>query len=328
MAVILDKGRAREGPGPAESPEQARRIARYRWQKRYEGFFFLAPNITGFLLFTAFPVVAALALSFFRWDLLTPPVFIGTANFRELLFNDPQFRRVALNTFYFTFATVPLRVILSLLLALVLNQPLRGAIAYRAIYFAPVVTSLVAAALVFQWIFNGNFGLVNGAIWAVAGFLGLRVSPPDWLNSTTWAMPAVMVLNLWKNVGFTAVIYLAGLQAVPQELYEAAEVDGAGTWGRFRHITVPLVSPTTFFVLIMSLIWAFQVFEEAYIMTKGGPAFATTTVVYYIYLNAFKWLRMGKAAALAWLLFAVIFGFTLFQVRYQNKWVHYEADRE
>jgi len=141
-------------------------------------------------------------------------------------------------------------------------------------------------------------------------------------------MPAVMILNLWKNVGFTMVIYLAGLQAIPQELYEAAEVDGAGIWPKFRHITLPMVSPTTFFVMVMSFIWAFQVFEEAYIMTKGGPAFATTTVVYYIYLNAFRWFRMGKAAAISWLLFAVIFVFTFLQVRYQRRWVYYEAERE
>ncbi len=322
MAITIERERRAQA--------EQRRQRRYRWQKRYEGFFFLAPNISGFLIFTAFPVVAALALSFFRWDLLTPPVYIGTANFRELLTNDPQFSRTAVNTFYFTFATVPLRVILSLLLALALNQSLRGMTVYRAIYFAPVVTSLVAAALVFQWIFNGSFGVLNSLIYGFAGLFGfsLKLAPPDWLNSTKWAMPAVMILNLWKNVGFTAVIYLAGLQAIPQELYEAAEVDGGGVWAKFRHVTVPLVSPTTFFVLIMSLIWAFQVFEEAYIMTKGGPAFATTTMVYYIYLNAFKWLRMGKAAAIAWLLFAVIFVFTLIQVRYQRRWVHYEADRD
>jgi multiple sugar transport system permease protein len=321
MAVTLQGERA-------PTREQAWQQRRYRWQKLYEGYFFLAPNITGFLIFTAFPVVAALALSFFRWDLLTPPTFIGGAQFRELLFNDPQFRRVAINTFIFTFATVPLRVILSLLLALLLNQPLRGMTAYRAIYFMPVITSLVAAALVWQWIFNGNFGLLNSLIWGLAGLIGVHVSPPDWLNSTRWAMVAVIILNLWKNVGFTAVIYLAGLQAIPPELYEAAEVDGAGAWAKFWHVTVPMVSPTTFFVVIMSLIWAFQVFEEAYIMTKGGPAFATTTMVYYIYLNAFKWFNMGKAAAIAWLLFAVIFVFTLFQIRYQRRWVHYEADRE
>ncbi len=315
-------------PNPGVDPAYARRLAWYRWQKRYEAYFFLAPNITGFLLFTAFPVVASLALSLFRWDLLTPPVFVGADQYRELLFADPQFGRVALNTFYFTFGTVPLRVVLSLLLALGLNQGLKGTTIYRVVYFLPVVTSLVAAALVFQWVFNGNFGILNTFIRNLVSVLGLAWNPPDWLNSTRWAMPAVMILNLWKNVGFTMVIYLAGLQAIPQELYEAADVDGAGAWARFWNITVPMVSPTTFFVLIMSLIWAFQVFEESYIMTRGGPAYATTTVVYYIYLNAFRWSRMGKAAALAWLLFAVIFVFTFFQVRFQRRWVHYEAERD
>lgn len=306
----------------------ARRLRWYRWQKRYEGYFFLAPNTLGFILFTAFPVIASLALSMFRWDLLTPPVYVGADQFRELLFTDPQFTRVVLNTFFFTVGTVPIRAALSLVLALALNQGLRATTAYRVVYFLPVVTSLVAAALVFQWVFNGNFGILNTFIRNIAGFFGVHANPPDWLNSTRWAMPAVMILNLWKNVGFTMVIYLAGLQAIPQELYEAADVDGAGAWAKFWSITLPMVSPTTFFVLIMSLIWAFQVFEEAYIMTKGGPAFATTTVVYYIYLNAFRYSRFGKAAALAWLLFAVIFAFTFFQVRLQRRWVHYEAERD
>lgn len=315
------------GTSPVLDAAYARQLRRYRWQQRYEAYFFLAPNITGFMLFTAFPVIASLALSMFRWDLLTPPVFIGAGNFRELLSADPQFARVVVNTFYFTFATVPIRVVLSLVLAVALNQGLRGTTFYRVVYFLPVVTSLVAAALVFQWVLNGNFGIFNTFLRNLGALFGLRVNPPDWLNSTRWAMPAVMILNLWKNVGFTMVIYLAGLQAIPQELYEAAEVDGAGAWAKFWNITVPMVSPTTFFVVIMSLIWAFQVFEEAYIMTKGGPAFATTTVVYYIYLNAFKWRGMGKAAAIAWLLFAVIFVFTFFQVRFQRHWVHYEAER-
>jgi len=310
------------------APAERRRLRWYRWQRAYEGYFFLAPNITGFLVFTAFPVVVAFLLSFFRWDLLTPPVFVGLDQYKELLFSDQQFRRVVFNTFYFTFGTVPLRVVLSLLLAMALNQALRGITVYRVIYFVPVVSSLVAVALVWQWIFNGNFGILNSLIWGIGGLMHVPVHPPDWLNSTRWAMPAVMVLNLWKNVGFTMTIYLAGLQAIPLELYEAAEVDGAGWWAKFRHITVPMVSPTTFFVLIMSLIWAFQVFEEPYIMTNGGPAFATTTLVQYIYLNAFEWSRMGKAAALAWILFAIIFVFTWLQMRYQRRWVHYEADRE
>jgi ABC-type sugar transport system permease subunit len=166
------------------SPGEQRRLRWYRLQRAYEGYFFLAPNISGFLLFTAFPVIASFALSFFRWDLLTPPVYVGTQQFEALLFNDPQFRRVAFNTFYFTVGTVPARVVLSLLLALALNQALRGITAYRVIYFMPVVTSLVAAALVFQWIFNGNFGILNGFLWGVAGLLHIPIQPPDWLNST------------------------------------------------------------------------------------------------------------------------------------------------
>jgi len=297
-----------------------------RWRRQAEGYFFLLPNITGFLIFTAFPVVAALSLSLFRWDLLTPPVYVGLGNFQEL-WRDAQFRRVVWNTAWFTFGTVPARVALSLLLAVALNQRIRGIVFYRTVYFLPVVSSLVATALIWQWIFNGDFGLLNSTIRAVGDAFGLALNPPDWLNSTRWAMPAVMILNLWKNVGFTTIIYLAGLQAIPQELYEAAEVDGAGPLARFRHVTIPMISSTTFFVLIMSFIWAFQVFDEAFIMTQGGPAFATTTMVYYVYLNAFRWFRMGKAAAVAWVLFVIIFLFTLFQMRYQRRWVHYEADR-
>ncbi|MGQ9457838.1 MAG: carbohydrate ABC transporter permease [Anaerolineae bacterium] len=303
------------------------RCAPRRWGRALEPYLFLGPNIVGFLTFTAFPVVAALSLSLFRWDLLTPPVYVGAENFAEL-WRDAQFRRVLANTFWFTFGTVPARVILSLLLAAALNQRIRGVVFYRTIYFLPVVSSLVAAALVWQWIFHGDFGLLNGTIRAVGAALGLHLNPPDWLNSTRWALPAVMILNLWKNVGFTAIVYLAGLQAIPQDLYEAAEVDGAGLLARFRHVTLPMLSPTTFFVLVMSAIWAFQVFDEAFIMTRGGPAFATTTMVYYIYLNAFKWFRMGKAAAVAWVLFACIFAFTALQMRAQRHWVHYEADQK
>ena len=318
-------------PLPSErtlSPGEQRRITWYRIQKLYEGYFFLAPNITGFLIFTAFPVVAALALSCFRWDLLSPPVFVGAAQFRELCSTIRS--SVALRSIPSTSPLAPCRCVWSCRwrwpwrsTSRCVASPFTG-----PFYFMPVVSSLVAAALVWQWIFNGNFGILNSVLWAINGFTGLSIRPPDWLNSTTWALPAVMLLNLWKNAGFTMVIYLAGLQAIPQEFYEAAEVDGAGGWAKLRYVTLPMVSPTTFFVLIMSLIWAFQVFEESYIMTKGGPAFATTTVVYYIYLNAFRWFRMGKAAALAWLLFAVIFVFTLLQVRWQRRWVHYEGERE
>ncbi|MFQ5859297.1 MAG: carbohydrate ABC transporter permease [Anaerolineae bacterium] len=325
--MAMDKGVAGRAVVAPPAAEQ-RAINWWRLKRSIEPYFFLAPNITGFLVFTAFPVVAALALSFFRWELLKPPVFVGAENFQKLLTSDPQFRKVAFNTVYFTFGTVPLRVVLSLFLAAALNQKIRGLTVYRTLLFMPVVSSLIAVALIWQFMLNSNFGLINSMIFWLGDTLGIQVHPPAWLSSTRWAMPAVMGLNLWKNVGFTMVIYLAGLQAIPQELYEAAEVDGAGAWTKFRHITIPMVSPTTFFVLVMSLIWAFQVFDEAFVMTQGGPAFSTTTLVYYIYLKAFTSLRMGYAAAIGMVLFVIIFAVTAVQMYYQRRWVYYEAGRD
>jgi multiple sugar transport system permease protein len=205
---------------------------------------------------------------------------------------------------------------------------LRGLKIYRLIYFMPVVTSVVAAALVFQWMFNRDYGVISALFWWLGDVTGLPIAPPDWLNSSFWAKPAVVMLTVWKNMGFTMVIYLAGLQAVPQELYDAARVDGAGAWARFRNITLPLISPTTFFLLIIQMIGAFQLFSEPFVMTRGqgGPAHATTSVVFYIYQAAFQFSQMGKASAMAWVLFAFIFACTLIQNWLQRRWVHYEAE--
>jgi multiple sugar transport system permease protein len=304
------------------------RINWWRLQRKYEGYLFLAPSIIGFLAFTAFPVVAALTLSLFRWELLIPPVFVGLGNIQKLLTRDMQFRQVAFNTLYFTFATVPLRVVLSLALALALNQAVRGMTFYRMLFFMPVVSSIIAVALIWKFMLNSNFGVINSVIFWLGDLLHVAVSPPAWLSSTRWAMPAVIGLNLWKNVGLTTVIYLAGLQAIPSELYEAAEVDGGSAWSKLRHITIPMISPTTFFVMVMSFIWAFQMFEEAFILAEGGPGFSTTTIVYYIYIMAFTAYEMGYAAAIALVLFAVIFAVTLIQVGSQGRWVYYEAGRE
>jgi len=270
-------------------------------------------------------VIAALALSFVRWNLLTPPDFVGGANYVQLLSRDRIFHKALWNTAYFTVTIVPLQLVLGLAFAVALNQAIRGLTVYRLIYFMPVVTTIVAAALVFQWMFNRNYGLISAMIWKVGELTGLPISPPDWLNSTFWAKPAVVILTLWKNTGFTMVIYLAGLQAVPEELYDAAKVDGANGWQRFRHITVPMISPTTFFLLVIQMIGAFQLFSEPYVMTRGGPAQATLTIVYYIYQNAFEFGRMGKASAIAWVLFALIFTLTFVQTRLQRHWVYYEA---
>ena len=290
------------------------------WRRRYdlEGYLFLAPDLIGTLIFAVGAVLASLALSFFAWDLLTRPKFIGIQNYVALL-HDPVFGQVLWNTTYYVLGTVPIRTVLALLLAIALNQHLRGISVFRAAYYLPTITSGVAAALVFRWIFNGDFGLLNGFLYAI----GVQ-NPPNWLSSPVWAMPALILLGIWQGIGFQMVIFLAGLQAIPRHLYEAAAIDGAGWWGRFRHVTVPLISPTTFFVLIISLIGSYQVFDQAYILNGGGPGYATTTLVYYVYTYAFQFFKMGYAAAVAWVLFIIVFLLTVLQLRLQRRWVHYE----
>ncbi|MCC6166344.1 MAG: sugar ABC transporter permease [Caldilineaceae bacterium] len=298
----------------------------WRPDQQWEAYLFILPSFIGFLLFVALPVVVSLLLSFVDWNLLRPPEWVGWANYRQLLTRDPVFWRVVRNTVYFMLTIVPLQLMLGLALAAALNENLRGRLVYRVIYFMPVVTTIVAGAIVFQFLLNRDFGLISQAIWKLGEWTGLPIQPPDFLNSTRWSKPAVVLLTLWKNTGFTMVVYLAALQGVPKELYDAAEVDGANAWQRFRTVTIPLISPTTFFLLIIQMIGAFQLFTEAYTMTRGGPAQSTLTVVYYIYQNAFQFGRMGKASAIAWFLFIFIFLFTLLQTRMQRRWVHYEAE--
>lgn len=299
---------------------------RYKPDQQWEAYLFLVPSFVGFFLFVALPVLVALVLSFFEWNLLSQPQFMGIENYTELIFEDRIFRTVLWNTLYFTATIVPLQLALGLILAVALNQAIRGVQIYRLIYFMPVVTTIVAAALVFQWFFNRDFGMLSSWIWGLADVTGLPIQPPDWLNSTFWAKPAVVILTLWKNTGFTMVIYLAGLQAIPRELYDAAEVDGASAFQRFLYVTFPMVSPTTFFLLVIQMIGAFQLFSESFVMTRGGPAQSTLTIVYYIYQVAFQLSnRMGKAAAIAWVLFFFIFILTFIQTRLQRRWVHYEA---
>lgn len=298
---------------------------KWRPDQQWDAYLFLLPSFVGFLIFVAIPVIGSLGLSFVRWSLLTPPTFAGLSNYTQLLSHDRIFHKVMWNTLYFTVTIVPLQLVLGLVLAVALNQTIRGLTFYRSVYFMPVVTNIVAAAMIFQWMFNRDFGIVSALIWKLGEVTGLPIQPPDWLNSTFWAKPAVVLLTLWKNTGFTMVIYLAGLQAIPPELYDAAKVDGAGALQRFRYVTIPMVSPTTFFLLVIQMIGAFQLFSEPYVMTRGGPAQATLTIVYYIYQNAFEFGRMGKASAIAWVLFAFIFIFTFIQIRLQRRWVHYEA---
>jgi len=305
-----------------------RSFLRWRPDQQWEAYLFLLPSLLGFVLFVLLPVLASLGLSFVKWNMINPmssPKFVGLANFRQLLGSDQVFDDVVWNTAYFMITIVPLQLILGLLVALALNQSIRGALLYRVIYFMPVVTIIVAGAIVFQFMLNRNFGLISNLFWSLGEWTGLPIQPPDFLGSTKWSKPSVVMLTIWKNVGFTMVIYLAALQGVPQELYDAANADGATTWQRFRHVTMPLISPTTFFLFVIQMIGAFQLFTEAFVMTAGGPANSTLTVVYYIYQNAFEYMKMGKASAIAWFLFLFIFLFTLLQTRLQSRWVHYEA---
>jgi multiple sugar transport system permease protein len=305
-------------PVPQRSEAQ-RPIGSYRWRRRWEGYLFLLPNTVGFLVFTAVPILAALALSFTDFNLIRWN-WVGWSNYLWLL-RDEVVRQALANTLLLTAFTTPIRVVLSLFLAVLLNNRLRGIVAYRTAFFLPVVSDSVAISFVWVWLLDGNVGLVNYLLRA----LGLPAAP-NWTDSTTWALPAVMLVDLWKNVGFTTLIYLAGLQSIPANLYDAASIDGAGWWQRLRHITVPLVSPTTFFVTTLSLIWSFQSFEIPWSMFGGGPARATTTLGILIYQTGFDARRMGRATALAFLLFALVLVVTLIQGWLQRRSTHYEVE--
>ena len=272
------------------------------------GYLFIAPNFIGFLIFSLGPIIQSFVMSFMSWSLLQPPKFTGLDNFRRLL-DDELFRQVMGNTTYFVVFYVPLITVLAFLLAVLLNRPLRGVTLFRAAYFLPSVTMMVSVAMLWSWLIDPQAGIVNYLIESV----GLK--PPMWLADVRTAMPTIIVISVWQDVGYFAVIYLAGLQAIPATLYEAAEIDGANGWQQMLHITVPLITPTTFFVLVTSMITGWQVFSLAFLMTQGGPAYSTTTLLYYIYQQGFTNFRLGYASLMSWVLFLVIFIVTIIQWR-------------
>jgi len=279
---------------------------------------FLVPSLVLFVAFTALPVVSAFFISFTHWDLFNPPHLAWLDNYLTL-WNDPIFRQVLGNTAYYVLAAVPLQMLLGLLCALGLNRGVPGQTFFRVVYFLPVVTSTVAAGLVWAWLFNSNFGLINMGL-SLFGVTEL----PKWLVSSRWAMPAVIVVSVWQGLGYAMVLFLAGLQNIRPELYEAAAIDGATGARRLWHITLPLLSPMTFFVFIISIIGSFQIFELVFVMTKAGPANATNTLVFYIYQNGFMFYQMGYASAAAMVLFLIVLVATLIQYRLQDRWVHYD----
>ncbi len=293
-----------------------RRLGSNRVREAAWAYLFLTPFFLGLLFFILGPVLAALAISFSTWDLLSPPRFVGLANYREM-FADRLFLIALKNTVYFTVVSVPLTLLLALGLAAMMNRKLRGISVFRAIFFFPVTASIVAVSLLWAWMYTPDFGIINYALAQVG------IPKVKWLVDPTTAMPSIILMTIWRSLGFNIVVFLAGLQSIPKDLYEAAELDGAGSWDRFRQITVPLLTPTIFFAGIMALISSFQVFEQTYIMTQGGPGNATLTLVYLIFQNGFTYLRMGYASALSFFLFAMLFVITVIQVRLQTRWVHY-----
>jgi multiple sugar transport system permease protein len=261
-------------------------------------------------------MAASMVISLLRWDLLRPARFIGLANYGALL-ADPDFKAAVLHTLLFILGYLPLVYLGGLGLALLVNQKLRGSSFFRSAYFLPVVTSWVVVALVWRWLLNPQTGVVNAALDLVG------IQGPGWWTDPAWALPSIILASAWKDLGFVMVILLAGLQAIPEEYYEAAEVDGAGRWARFRNVTLPLLSASSFFVLVISLINSFQVFDQVWVMTGGGPAGASSVVVEQIVRNAFSYNKMGYASAMSWVLFAAILAVTVVQFRIQRRWVNY-----
>lgn len=277
---------------------------------------FLAPSAVPLVLFTFVPMVRAFWTSLHQWNLLSAMKWVGFGNYAHLL-QDADTHRAFLNTVYYIVGYLPLVYIGGLALALALNAaiPLRNFL--RGIYFLPVVTSWIVVALIWRWLLNPEVGVVNYLL----GLVG--IDGPGWWTDPAWAMPSIILASAWKDLGFVMIILLAGLQGIPQDLYEAARVDGAGWWARLRHITLPMLSPTTFFVVVISLINGFQVFDQVYAMTGGGPAGASTVVVQQVYDLTFRYSQAGMASALSWLLFLVVLAVTVVQMIGQRRWVNY-----
>lgn len=289
------------------------------------GFAFIAPWLIGFLLFTAGPMLASLVISFHSWSMLSPPEWEGIDNYRRIFTDDPLFPVSLWNTVSYVIGAVPAAIALSLGLALLLNRSLPGMGIFRTIVFLPSITNVIAVSVLWLWIFNPEYGLLN------AGLRLLGIDGILWLQSERWAKPALILMSLW-GVGGSTIIFLAALQGIPRELYDAASLDGAGPYNRFLHITLPMISPAMFFSLVVGVIGSFQVFAQAFVMTgtaqpgaEGGPGNATLFLVLYLYKKAFQEFRMGYASALAWILFLIILVFTLAQKRLSTRWVYYEA---
>jgi multiple sugar transport system permease protein len=278
---------------------------------------FLTPNLLGFLVFTMIPIGVGIGMSFFRWDGANDPVFIGLANFARM-FTDSKFQNSLQVTFLYTALTVPVTIVLSLLVASLLTAKIRFTTLYRSIFFFPYIASIVAVAIVWQFLYHAQMGPINEFLRSI-GF----AEPPRWTSSKDTALVAVAIMNTWRSVGYYMVLYIAGIVGIPTVFYEAAAVDGANVWQKFWHITLPMLSPTTFFIVIISIINSFQSFTPIYVMTGGGPGTATQVLVFRIYEESFVLSNFGYASAMAFVLFLIVLLFTIFQFRWQEKQVVY-----
>jgi multiple sugar transport system permease protein len=295
-----------------------RGLSRQERRRLLTGLAFISPWIVGFLVFILYPIVISFYYGFTDFSLFTSPTWVGLKNYQQLITFDDKFLLSLYNTIYFTLLVIPASIVLALAMAIVLNIGLRGVSIYRAIFFMPTIVPAVASAVVWGWILNPRWGLINGFLQL------LGISGPPWLTSPAWAKPSLVLVTLWA-IGSDMIIYLAALQDIPQVYYEAAVLDGANNWQKTRHVTLPLLTPVIFFHLVNGTIWAFQYFTIAFVMTDGGPANATLFYSLYLYRNAFEYLKMGYASAMAWILFIVVMAATLIILRSSKGWVHYEG---
>ena len=281
--------------------------------ERFAGWVFILPALVGTLIFIIIPVICSFGLSFAKWDLLNPIQFVGLTNYREI-FSEALFYKILLNTVVFAIATSVLGVIIPLVLACILNSKVRGSEFYKTAYFLPFITPMIVIGVVWEWIFDPNIGLLNHV-------LHLHI---NWLYDTHFAMPALIIVSVWKLIGYNMVIFLSSLSGISQSMFEAAKIDGANELQTFKNVTVPLLSPTIFFVVIITAISSFQVFDLIYLMTQGGPLNSTNVLVYAIYQNAFEYFNVGKASAIAYVLFVIILVLTLVQWNLRKKLVYNE----
>ena len=287
------------------------------WRRNIEGYLFISPWIIGFVVFTAGALLGSFSISLTKWNVVGTPEIVGLANYQKMVEDRFFWQSIKVTLYYLL--NVPLNVVLGLLLALLLNQKVMGLSVFRTIFFLPSVASGVAVSLLWMWIFNPRFGIINVLLKKI-GIIG-----PLWLGSEAWAIPALIIMSIW-GVGGGMLIYLGALQGIPTAFYEAATLDGAGAWKKLLHITVPMITPVLLLNLVMGVIVSFQVFTQAYVMTDGGPNYATLFYVMYLYQQAFVWFNMGYASALSWVLFLIILVFTVIILKTSSSWVYYESD--